>query len=393
MVVVGGGLAGVRVLQGLRSGGYDGELVLVGAEDRAPYDRPPLSKQVLRGREVVPLLPPDGLRALGVDVRLGTRAIGLDTAELAVELDDGRRLVADDVVLAVGAIARPLRVPGGEAALTVRTADDALTLRGLLVPGARVVVVGAGFVGCEVASSARALGCEVTLVEPLPTPLHRSLGPVVGERVTALHESAGVAVLSGAPPVVAVEDGTPSAVLLADGTRLGADVVVAAVGAQLDLGWLDGSGVLIDDGVVCDAGGRTSVPGVWAAGDCARWWSPRYGQHLLVEHWTSADRQGSLVASGLLGGAAPERDELPYVWSDQQGLKLQVVGLVDADRDEVHVVGDPARPLRCTAIFTTSGRVSAVVGLGRAPVVERLRPLVDAGAPREDALALAGGAV
>lgn len=369
ILVVGAGLAGMRVLAGLRDGGYAGELVLLGAEAHLPYDRPPLSKQVLLGRDPVLLADAARLAELRVDARFGGPATVLDPSETEVHLADGSRVAGDAVVVCTGASPRPLPVPGGERARTLRTRDDALDLRAALVPGARLVVVGAGFIGCEVAASARSLGVDVTIVEPLPTPLARSLGAAVGTRMAAVHEAAGVRLLCGGAAVTEV---TPDAVRLGDGTILPADVVVAGIGVLPDTAWVGGSGVEVEDGVVCDAQGRTSRPGVWAAGDVARWENPFYGRHIRVEHWTSAAAQGTAVAAAILGATLPDPD-LPYVWSDQHGLKLQALGLPAVD-DTVHIVADPDRPPRFTAIFARDGVVTAVVGLGMAKQVMRLRP-------------------
>lgn len=383
--MVGAGLAAVRLIEGLREGGYDGGIVLLGAERHPPYDRPPLSKQVLTGREPVVLADADRLRVLGIDARFGAAATVLDAAAGEVHLIDGSRVPGDAVVVCTGASPRPLPVPGGERALTLRTRDDALRLREALVPGARLVVVGAGFIGCEVAASAMSLGVQVTVVEPLPTPLARTLGPVVGERIAAVHEAAGVRLLCGGAGVSAVSD---DGVHLGDGAVLPADVVLAGIGVLPETAWLGGSGVEVTDGVVCDEQGRTSVPGVWAAGDVARWHSPFYGRHVRVEHWTSAAAQGAAVAVALLG-EPPGEPDLPYVWSDQHGLKLQVLGLPAPD-DEVHVVPDAGRPPRFTAVFGRDGRTTAIVGYGKAAQVMRLRPEVLAGAPMAETLATLG---
>jgi len=372
----------VRVLEGLRRRGYGGEIVLLGAEAHAPYDRPPLSKSVLAGRSPFWLVPPDRLAELGVRARLGVAAAALEPGGRTVVLADGERVRGDAVVVATGASARPLRVPGGESALLLRTLDDALALRAALVPGTRLVVVGAGFLGCEIAATASALGVHVTVLEPLATPLARALPPVLGARIAALHAERGVDLRCASPPVTAVE---PGRVRLPDGGALAADTVVVAIGAEPGTAWLAGSGVLVDDGVVSDAQGRTSVPGVWAAGDVARWHSPRYGRQLRVEHWTSADGQGDAVAAALLG-EPPGLPDLPYVWSDQHGLKLQVLGLPDP-ADRVHVLPDPQRPQRFLALCARDDTVTGVVALGQPARLAALRGALLAGTGAQQLLA------
>ena len=340
IAVVGASLAGVRAAQALRREGYEGPVVLVGAEDHwPPFDRPPLSKQVLTGAwepDKARLRVPDPFEA---DLRLGRRATALDLASMTVTLDDGSTVVADDgVVAATGAVVRTL--PGTEGVPRVhvlRTIDDSRALRADLETAERVVVVGAGFIGCEVASSCRTLGKHVTLVEALDRPLTRVLGPTMGDVATALHEATGVDVRMGVG-VQAIEDGR---VVLAGGEVLAADVVVVGIGVRPATDWLAGSGLTLDDGVVCDeacvavgSGGR-----VVAAGDVARWPNPLFGTTMRIEHWTNASDQAAHAAKALVHGAeaAGPFAPVPYFWSDQHGTKFQFVGTT-APGDTVEVV-------------------------------------------------------
>lgn len=309
VAVVGAGLAGWRSCLALRERGYTGPLVLHGAEAHEPYDRPPLSKAVLRGTSEHSRLDADWA-ALEVELRLGAPVEELSQ----VQHEEGA------VVLAVGA--RALRLPGAHA-LTLRTLDDARVLRSRLRPGARVVVVGAGWIGAEVATAAALAGCRTTVLERAEAPLSTALPAAVARLTLPWWDDAGIDLRLGAQ-VVAVE---PDAVHLAQGPALAADVVVAAVGVRPDTGWLSGSGVtLADDGAVCvGAGMRTGVPGVWAVGDCAAWESARYGARVRLEHWDSALHSPDVVAANMLGGDEVH-DPVPYVWSEQLGHMLQYVG-------------------------------------------------------------------
>ncbi len=376
VVVVGASLAGLSAARALRADGYDGAITLVGEEPHLPYDRPPLSKELLVGSVTpadIALTDADD-DALHLDWRLGRRATALVPARGAVVLDDGEELAADGVVLATGARARRLAVADGRTGVHVlRTLDDALALRDDLLGGCRLVVVGGGFIGAEVASSARARGCDVTVVEALDTPLAGPLGPQMGAVVAALHGDHGVRLLTGTG--VAAVHGSPrvDAVELEDGTRLPADVVVVGVGASPDLGWLAGSGVAVRGGVVTDARCRTSVPRVVAAGDCAASEGLDGGDPTRTEHWTHALEQPAVAVAALLRGpAAPAYAGVPYFWSEQYGVRIQFAGVRHAG-DEVRVVeGDPdARSF--VAVYGRDGLVSGVLGVDQPRVFTRLR--------------------
>jgi NADPH-dependent 2,4-dienoyl-CoA reductase/sulfur reductase-like enzyme len=333
VTVVGASLAGLYAARALRDQGYDGRLVLVGQEPHRPYDRPPLSKDFLVGKvEADVLTLEDADDDLDAEWCLGTPATSLDAAAREVVLGDGTRIRSDGVVIATGARARSL--PGAESLAGVhvlRTLDDALGLRIDLVSGSRLVVIGAGFIGAEVASTARALGLDVTVVEAMTTPLAGPLGPEMGAIVSGLHEQNGVRLLCGTGVNRLVGRERVEAVELADGTVLPADVVVVGIGAAPNIEWLTGSGITLGNGVECDNEGRTNIPGVVAVGDCASWHDPRLGRAHRVEHWTGALERPATAVSGLLRGPddTPDATKLtnaPYFWSDQYDVRIQFAG-------------------------------------------------------------------
>jgi NADPH-dependent 2,4-dienoyl-CoA reductase/sulfur reductase-like enzyme len=337
--VVGASLAGLYAAQALRDQGYDGGLVVIGDELHKPYDRPPLSKDFLAGKidaDVLQLESPDD--ALEADWLLGSAAVSLDTTTREVALANGERVRSDAVVIATGARARPLPDAGGLAGVHVlRTLDDAFALRGDLVSGSRLVVIGAGFIGGEVASTASSLGLDVTVVEAMATPLAGPLGVEMGAIVSGLHEDHGVKLRCGVGVRRLVGRERVEGVELADGTLLPADVVVVGIGAIPNTEWLAGSGVAVGNGVECDHEGKTTVPGVVAVGDCASWHDLRLGRPHRVEHWTGAMERPALAVAGLLRGAgAPDEPaaptSVPYFWSDQYDVRIQFAGhAVEAD--------------------------------------------------------------
>ena len=366
IVVVGAGLAGLRVVETLRDKGSTDEIVLVGEELHEPYDRPPLSKHVLRGdRE--PIYLREEYDSLDVDLRLGTVATGLEGKVLRTSSGE---VGFDQLVIATGAA--PRRLPGAPGHV-LRTLDDSRALSPYLAPGKTLGIVGAGLIGCEVAASARAKEAEVHVVDVLDGPLVRVLGPEVSERIADLHREHGVHLHLG----TGVAAAGPDRLELADGTVLAVDVVLEAMGVAPSVGWLEGSGLPLDNGVVCDAVGRAG-DGVWAVGDVASWAGVRR------EHWTSAGEQAATVAAALLGENAVH-DVVPYWWSDQYDVKLQGLGDVSATDDVVfRDVGPRARPL---AVYSRDGRLTGVVGFSAGAAVMRLKPDIAAGAPVEGVLA------
>lgn len=387
LVVVGASLAANRLLRTLRRKGFDGSVTLVGAEPHLPYDRPPLSKQFLAGttdRDGIALGPDDLYD--GVDLRLGVAATRLLPGEGRVELADGSTVTGDDVVIATGATPRRLPdQPALEGLVVLRTLDDAATLRDALDGANRLVVVGAGFIGSEVASTARGRGVEVTVLEADTAPVVRGVGPVVGGALARLHRSAGVDLRLGAGvDAVLGGDGRVTGVRLADGSTVEADVVVVGIGVVPATTWLEGSGLRLEHGVVTDDRCRAEGGGghVWAVGDVARWPSARYGRLLRVEHWTGAMDHAMTVTANLLGGDAVH-DPVPYVWSDQFGHKVQALGHVTAD-DEVATVAGDLDGDDWVVAYLREGRLAGVVGIDQPRTVMGMRALVDRGASLDE---------
>ncbi|AXB47435.1 NAD(P)/FAD-dependent oxidoreductase [Amycolatopsis albispora] len=390
VVVVGASAAGFATAEGLRRNGYDGALTLVGAEPELPYDRPPLSKQVLTGQwdaERIRLCGQDKAAELGLDLRLGTPAAALDTGARRLSLADGTELPYEQLVIATGVAPRPL--PGTEGLRGVRmlrSLEDTLALRAELRPGTRLVVIGAGFLGTEIAAAARTLGAEVWLVEPEPVPLGVVVGPEVGEFVAGLHRERGVQLRTG----IAVRDfkanaGAVEAVVLGDGTELPCDLVVVAIGSVPSTGWLAGSGLTLGDGIECDAR-CSAAPGVYAAGDVASWFHERVGARVRLEHRTNATEQGLYVAKALLGQAGESFTPVPYFWSDQYDTKLTAFGLLRG-ADERRVVEGSIADGEFVVLYRKADRLTGVLGVRRAKSVRRWRALLAAGSGWAEALA------
>jgi 3-phenylpropionate/trans-cinnamate dioxygenase ferredoxin reductase subunit len=326
-VIVGGGLAGLRTAEELRRHGYAGEVAMIGAERHSPYDRPPLTKKFMLG-EVNDVSLAADFAALKVEPLLGERAVGL-TAEGrtgGVVLTSRRELAFSALVLATGA--NPVRLRGTGPQRTLRTVDDASTLRSALRPGVRLAIVGAGWIGAELATAAAGLGCDVTVLEAGPAPLAGALGPQAGARTVPWYEAAGVELRLGQ----AVETVEPGGLALPGGGWLAADEVVVAVGVRPAVEWLAGSGIILDNGVRADERLRTAIPGVYAVGDCAAFWSSRYQRRLRVEHWDGALHGPETVAANICG-SDQAYDPVPYFWSEQFGRMVQYAGHhTEADR-------------------------------------------------------------
>lgn len=336
---------------------------MVGDEPELPYDRPPLSKQVLRGEwepADIRLRSATELAAWDVDLRLGVAAAGLDTSRRTVGLADGSAITFDALVVATGVRARRLSTSAG--VHTIRTLGDAVTLRGRLRPGRRLVIVGAGFVGVEVAATARRLGAEVTLLESGPLPLARTLGAAAGHFVTGLHTEHGVEVRSDAQVAIIERAG----VCLVDGTVVPADDVLVAVGSVPNIEWLADSGLDVHDGLLCDEY-CAAAPGVYAAGDVARWHNPLFGTTMRIEHRTNAAEQGIAVARNLLDpGQRRSFAPVPYFWSDQYDVKLQAYG--DLRHHDEALVLDSDLPARQLLVAYRKGdRLVGVLAVGKPP--------------------------
>jgi 3-phenylpropionate/trans-cinnamate dioxygenase ferredoxin reductase component len=392
VVVVGASLAGLRTAQSLRSLGYEGRLTVVGEESHVPYDRPPLSKQVLSGEwqpEQAALAGDDELSKLGADLRLGVRATDLDIAGRTIGLHGGERLGFDALVVATGASPRELPgTPGLEGIHVLRTVDDCLSLRADLDRASRVVVVGAGFIGSEVAATARRKGLDVTVLEALPVPLSRGLGPVLGPVVAGIHTDHGVDLRCGAAVAGLEGEGRVERVVLGDGSVVEADVVVVGIGVIPNTAWLEDSGLELRDGVVCDERlAAIGATGVWAAGDIARWHNPLFDEEMRIEHWTNAVEQALAVASGIVGEPEPFAP-VPYVWSDQYDSKIQVVGR-PGPADEVEVPIGSFDDRRFVALCHRDGRLTGAVGLDEPRRVMRFKRLLASRPSSDDARALA----
>ena len=396
IVVVGASLAGVRAAETLRAEGFSGALTMVGAEPHRPYDRPPLSKQVLtEGWDAEHHALKAGAEgALDVHWRLGVQATALDLAEHRVELSSGEALGFDGLVIATGARARTLPGTAHLAGVhALRTLDDARAIRKALdQPGARVVVVGAGFIGCEVAASARVRGAEVTMVEPLEQPLVRVLGAPVGAVVADLHRENGVDLRLGVGVAGLVGTDRVTAVALTDGTELPADLVVVGIGVVPETDWLVGSGLTIDDGVVCDET-TLAAPGVVACGDVARWPNRRFDEVARVEHWEHALDMATHAARRLLAtdeaGAAMAYEPVPWFWSDQYDRKIQLAGRARPDDRFAVVAGSLSDRRRFTALYGRGDRVVGALGMNMPAKIIRYRPAIAEGLGWDDALAAA----
>lgn len=373
--MVGASLAGLSTARALRAEGFDGRLVLVGDEVHRPYDRPPLSKTFLAGglTEADLTLECED-EDLGIEWRLGQRAVALDCAGRSLALADGSFLRADDVVLATGATPRLLLDQRDLSGVHVlRTVDDAVALRTDLLRARHLVVVGAGFVGAEVACTARGLGLDVTVVEAQPTPLAGPLGVSMGAVVAGLHADHGVRLLCGVGVDRLTGTGTVDGVLLSDGTHLVADVVLVGIGARPSTDWLATSGLEMGNGVRCDGQGRTSAPGVFAVGDCASWRDEELGVHRRIEHWTAAVERSPVVARALLGDVAPTGPPKPaYFWSDQYGVRLQFAGHAGPG-DTVTVVEGSVEERSFLAVYHRGERPVAVLGMNQVRTFTRWR--------------------
>lgn len=366
IVVVGAGLAGLRTIEELRALGYPGSITLIGAENRPPYDRPPLSKQLMMGAVDDTSLRAE-LDSLDAEIRLGEPA---DRLGDGVVRTDRAEYPFDDLVIATGA--RPIALPGPGRQRFLRTIDDALALRKVLLPGARLVIIGAGWIGAELATAAAARGCQVTVVEAASAPLAGAVGTEVGARTGRWYAEAGVELLTGQ----AVESVEHGGLALAAGGWLAADEVVTAVGVRPDVGWLESSGIKLENGVAVDDQLRSSIPGVFAVGDCAAFWSARFGRRIRTEHWDSALRAPALVAANLTGGGR-RYDPVPYFWSEQFGRMLQYVGDHRA-ADRLIWRGGAGEP-HWAACWLAGQRLVAVLTVGLPRDLQQGRRLIESG--------------
>jgi NADPH-dependent 2,4-dienoyl-CoA reductase/sulfur reductase-like enzyme len=384
VVIVGGGLAAARTAEQLRRSDYARPITIVSDEDHLPYDRPPLSKEVLRAEtDDVTLKPAEFYDENDITVLLGKAARSVDTDAKTLKLADGSELGYDELIIATGLV--PKRIPSFPdlpGIHVLRSFDESLKLRGEAGSARHAVVVGAGFIGCEVAASLRAMGVDVVLVEPQPAPLASVLGEQIGSLVARLHRAEGVDVRCGVG--VADVGGTEKVekVTLSDDTELDADLVVVGIGSHPATAWLEGTGVAVDNGVVCDGVGRASAPHVWAIGDVASWRNT-VGHQVRVEHWSNVADQARALVPAMLGKETSPAVSVPYFWSDQYDVKIQCLGEPEAT-DIVHVVEDDGR--RFLAFYERDGVVAGVVGGGMPGKVMKTRAKIAAGAPISDVL-------
>lgn len=387
IVIIGASLAGLRAAETLRQHGHDGPITIVGDEQHLPYDRPPLSKQVLTGKVGPDATSLPGSDQLGVEWILGRAATALDLGAKRVHLGGDAALEYDGLLIATGA--RPRILPGAPAGSGVhylRTLDDAVALRADLERSRGLVVIGAGFIGLEVACSAQQVGVPVTVLEALPVVLERALGTTIGQTVMDWHRSKGMDLRTGVgvDRIVTGPDGRPEAVALSDGTSVEADTVVVGIGVTPATDWLEGSGVDTADGVRCDsrlrvlAGGRP-LEDVLAAGDVARWDHPAYPEPVRVEHWTNATEAGEAAAMTFLhGDDAEPYGPTPYFWSDQHGVKLQFVGRAAPDPETTVLEGSFDED-RVLVAYGHRGRLVAALGIRRPAKVMALSRLIGEG--------------
>ncbi len=378
-VLIGGGLAGAKAAETLRTQGFEGGIVLVADEPEVPYERPPLSKGYLLGndeREKARVHQPDWYAEHGVDLRTGVRAVALDPAAHRVELDSGETLQYTKLLLATGSSARRIPVPGAdlEGVRYLRTlADSDRLLADLREGGRRLVVVGAGWIGLEVTAAARGYGNDVTVVEPQPTPLFQALGPEMGEMFASLHRRHGVRLLTGTGVREFRGDGVVSAVRTDGGDELPADLVLVGVGAAPNTALAEEAGLEIENGVVTDAALRTSAPDVYAAGDVATSFHPLYGRHVRVEHWANALNGGPAAARSMLGQAV-SYDRVPYFFTDQYDLGMEYSGLGGPD-DRVVCRGN-REDGEFIAFWLSGGRVVAGMNVNVWDVTEPIQQLI-----------------
>jgi 3-phenylpropionate/trans-cinnamate dioxygenase ferredoxin reductase component len=368
MVIIGAGMAGARAVIGLRAAGHEGDITLVGDEAHLPYDRPPLSKAAIVADEVPApawLLEPDIVASLKAKVITGNAARHIDVVAKCVTLADGTVLPYEKLLLATGAAPRKLTLPGGEHAVTLRNYDDALALRAAFTPGQRVAVIGGGFIGLELASSARKRGCEVTLIEAQPRILMRGVPEQIAAIVHAEHEAQGVTMLCG----TGLSRLTADAVHLVDGRAIAADIIIAGIGAAPAVDLAKAAGLAVDNGIVCSATLQTSDPHIYAAGDCCSFVIEKFNsRRLRLEAWRSAQEQGSLAAENMAGGSRSV-SSIPWFWSDQYDLSLQVAGFADLGKTTVERRTDA----QTVVLFNLAedGTLVGVSGIGRGNAIGR----------------------
>lgn len=402
VVIVGSSLAGVRAAETLRQQQYGGRITMIGAETHVPYDRPPLSKKVLAGEwdaDRIVLRKPEVLDSLDLVWRRGVRATGLDTSVRTITLDDGESVSYDGLIIATGAAVRRLpNQPDWTGVHALRTLDDSLKLRDELRPGARVAVIGAGFIGLEVAATARSRGCEVTVLEGASAPMIRGLGADMGHAAAMVHVDNGVNLRFGVSVdhLVESEPGRVGGIALVGGETVDADVVVVGIGVAPCTDWLQTSGLEIRDGVVCDATLNAGADGVFAAGDVCRWFNGTFDREMRVEHWTTAAEQGAAAARNLFAWSKGEPvqpyTEVPFFWSDQFSARIQFVGRVEGGEDVRVVVGSPEER-SFVALYGREGRLVGALGVSKPRLLMQFRKVIGERVSFDDGIAFAASLV
>jgi 3-phenylpropionate/trans-cinnamate dioxygenase ferredoxin reductase component len=382
-VIVGASLAGATAAATLRQDGFDGDVILIGAESRPPYERPPLSKQYLRDEAPFEkaLVRPDGFYEQNrIETIFGVAARRVYPADRSVELVTGQSVHYDKLLIATGVRNRRLPIPGLDLpnVFHLRSVEDADALRRQIVAGRKAAVIGMGFIGCEVAASLRQKGVEVVAIDPSPTPLFRVLGEQVGQVMSAIHRDHGVETIFEDVVTRFEGDGRVERVITRRGRRVECDFAVVGVGVEPATDFLEHSGVETSNGILVDAYCRTNVPGIHAAGDVANHYHRLLGGRMRVEHWQNAMQQGAAAARSMLGKGQPY-DAVHWFWSDQYDDNLQYAGF-HQDRREVIVRGD-LETRNITAFYLSHGRVDAVVALNRGKDVRRAIPLIKSRAP------------
>lgn len=381
IVIVGAGLAGIRTAEALRRNGSEADITLVGEETEHPYERPPLSKDILLGKadpDGIRLLDGDRLAALDLRLRLGVRATALDPLRRKVTLDSGDELHYDELVIATGARARHL--PFGEldspaaGVHVLRTLADAVALRDAFAENPRVAVIGGGVIGCEVASAASTLGLDVTIIDPLPALMQRVVGEALAERIAQMHLEAGVTLrLNTGVDGLETDSDRVVGVRLTSGDVVPAEVVVVGVGAVPNVEWLENSGLTLENGVLADEHlAAVGANNIHVVGDVARWHHRGYGETIRAEHWTAAIDHADAVGQSLTGTPTAV-DGVPYIWTDQYGRRIQVAGRIDPDDEVVFAVDEAGPPSKLFAQFGSNGVQHAAISLGAAPMLIKSR--------------------
>lgn len=408
VVVVGASLAGIRACESLRNDGYAGAITLVGSERHRPYDRPPLSKKLLLGDwepERVQLRSNDAFDSLNLIFKHGVAATALSVANRTITIDspvidgqvngESQVISFDGLIIATGGVPRRLsQQPELVGLHLLRTIDDAIALRKDLKQGTRVVVIGAGFIGLEVAATARQRGCDVEILEGLGAPLLRVVGETIGQIIARVHERHGVRIRCGVDVVQIIGSDAVSGVELGNGTVVPADVVVVGIGVEPATQWLESSGLSLHNGVMCDASLNVGVPGIYAAGDVARWPNALFIDDeptMRIEHWTNAAEQGAHAASNLLACSRGENGQpyisVPFFWSDQFEARIQFLGRATS-ADEMKIVAGNEESGKLIAFYYRDDRLRGVLGISMPKAVMRCRTLLTEHASLSDAVAM-----